>query len=199
MGHSRLEKSESHDRILDVAVAQFKGRGFNGIGLAELMEHAGLTHGAFYKHFASRDSLVTESVFHAFAQDRVRFAHRLEKVTGDRLAAHIDDYLTTAHRDERPRGCSMVALGSEISRAGDDVKAAFQEHFQVRCEWLANELGGPKAEAKRHALTIMSAMVGALTVARAMADPALSESILDSARKEIKALAKRLRSELRGG
>ena len=93
----------------------------------------------------------------------------------------------------------MVALGSEISRAGDDVKAAFQEHFQVRCEWLANELGGPKAEAKRHALTIMSAMVGALTVARAMADPALSESILDSARKEIKALAKRLRSELRGG
>jgi len=196
LGHSRIEKSESHDRILDVAVAQFKTRGFNGIGLAELMERAGLTHGGFYKHFASRDALVVESVSHAFAQDRVIFS-RVDKVAGDRLAAHIDQYLSTAHRDEMARGCSMVALGAEISRSGDDVKNVYEEYFQLRRDWLAKELGGPKVQAERHALTIMSAMLGALSIARAIPDPAQSGAILETARKEVKALARQLRGELR--
>ncbi|MDM0022261.1 TetR/AcrR family transcriptional regulator [Variovorax saccharolyticus] len=197
MGHSRENKATTHDRILEVAAEQFKARGLDGIGLAELMKEAGLTHGGFYKHFKSRDALVAETVSHAFDQDEARFAAVAAHSRGDPIGSFIDAYLSLEHRDHTAAGCSMAALGAEFGRASAEVKAAFTVQYQRRRAWVATNLGGPAVQADRHAATLMNAMIGALTVARAIDDPSLSRDVLDSSRRDVKSMAKSMQAALR--
>src|SRR5580658_4827596 len=100
VGHSKAAKSSSHDRILEVAARRFRERGFDGVGLAELMAEAGLTLGGFYRHFPSRDALIGEATERAFANVDRQVAAAIPDGSPERFARFLDCYLTMSHRDE---------------------------------------------------------------------------------------------------
>jgi TetR/AcrR family transcriptional repressor of nem operon len=185
MGHSQEEKAKTHQRIVDVAARRIRESGTDGPGVAEIMGEAGLTHGGFYKHFDSRDDLVAEAVDAAIEQGRARLADRIEGAD-DRLAAFVDNYLSTDHRDDPGPGCPVVALGADAARADDRVRAAYRaqvEHYLADMEAL---LGGDGDEdTRRRAIAAVSAMVGAMLISRAVDDEALSEEILREVRVQI--------------
>src|SRR5215208_1231138 len=117
MGHSKDDKTASHERIVGIAAARIRESGTEQPGVAEIMRAAGLTHGGFYKHFGSRDELIAEAVERALtdSESRVR-----EATSGaeDPLATFADAYLSTAHRDDPSTGCGVVALGADMPRVG---------------------------------------------------------------------------------
>ncbi|WP_022722315.1 TetR/AcrR family transcriptional regulator, partial [Rhodopseudomonas sp. B29] len=112
MRYSKEHKQETHDRIVRKASIRLREKGAHGIGVADLMKEAGLTHGGFYAHFASREALVIEAF--AYAMDRsTAYWHKLaaELPPEQRLAKLVDDYLGKSHRDDPGRGCAITALG----------------------------------------------------------------------------------------
>src|SRR3954469_21021759 len=126
MRQSREEKARTHDRIVEVAARRIREEGIEGPGVAEIMKAAGLTHGGFYKHFASRDDLVAEAADRAFAAGN----DAMESLTEggeDPLAAFVDWYTSADHRDNPGDGCAVVALGSDVPRADARVRVAYRE------------------------------------------------------------------------
>ena len=107
MGHSQADKAESRDRIVQVAAARFRESGLNGIGVADLMKDAGLTHGGFYRHFASRDELVAEAVERAL-QEGARAVDAVASTSKSSLAAVVDAYLSPAHCDDLATSCAVT-------------------------------------------------------------------------------------------
>jgi TetR/AcrR family transcriptional regulator, transcriptional repressor for nem operon len=186
MGHSQDEKAKSHQRIVDIAARRIRESGTDGPGVAEIMSEAGLTHGGFYKHFDSRDDLVAEAVDAAIEQGSARLAQRVEGAE-DPLAAFVDGYLSTDHRDDPGTGCTVVALGADAARSDDRVRAAYRaqvEHYIADMEEL---LGGDDADAdtRRRAIAAVTSMVGALLISRAVDDQSLSEEILREVRATV--------------
>jgi TetR/AcrR family transcriptional repressor of nem operon len=181
------ETAKKHEKILNEAARLFRERGFDGAGVAEIMEAAGLTHGAFYAHFASKDALETEAVECAFAQANNRI-YALATNTSDAKRAFLDSYLSGAHRNQPRNGCPIAALGPEIAR-----KSAGREPFT---QGVKHILGGMisrfrwkrKDIARRNAIHLLSAAVGALILARAVDDPNLSDEILGSVRDSLTSL-----------
>lgn len=188
MGHSRADKAESHERIVKIAAAKFREAGLDGIGVADLMKEAGLTHGGFYRHFDSRDELVAEAVESALDQGTRRLARVVEKSGDQAFAAVVDTYLNREHVDRKGSGCALAALAADVERAGGRTRAAYTrqvENYLAMFEDLL-KAGGP--ETRRRALTVLSALVGALALARAVDDEALTSEILESVAAEIKSL-----------
>jgi TetR/AcrR family transcriptional repressor of nem operon len=183
MGHSQQEKEKSHRQIVEIAAARMRESGTEGPGVAEIMKAAGLTHGGFYKHFDSRDDLVAEAVEAAIAQGREGF----EAATADAddpLAAFVDWYLSTTHRDDPGSGCAVVALGSDVARSDDRVRAAYGGQVESYLAHMEELLGGGE-DARREAIAAVTSMVGAVLIARAVDDKELSEEILREARASI--------------
>jgi TetR/AcrR family transcriptional repressor of nem operon len=183
MGHSQEEKEKSHRQIVEIAAARMRESGTEGPGVAEIMKAAGLTHGGFYKHFDSRDDLVAEAVEAAIAQGREGF----EAATADAedpLAAFVDWYLSTTHRDDPGSGCAVVALGSDVARSDDRVRAAYRGQVESYLAHMEELLGGGE-DARREAIAAVTSMVGAVLIARAVDDKELSEEILREARASI--------------
>jgi len=177
MRKSRDEAARTRRRIVAAASQSFRRNGVGATGLGELMGAAGLTHGGFYKHFGSKDQLVAEA--YAEAVDAL-----IEKVSTDGNAAA--QYLSTWHRDNPGDGCPLAAIGSELSRGDDRTRAAATDGFLRLVEVVAGQFDGltPKA-ARRRAVVAVSTMIGALTVARIVTDPVLSEEILKEAEKSV--------------
>lgn len=189
MGHSKLDKAESHERIVKIAAARFREAGLAGIGVADLMKEAGLTHGGFYRHFDSRDQLVAEAVESALAQGARRLGRVVERSGEQAFPAVVDAYLNREHVDRKGSGCALVALASDVARGGDRTRAAYTrqvESYLGTFEELLKSLG---ADARRRAVTVLSALVGALALARAVDDKDLSAEILDSVAAVLKAQA----------
>ena len=175
MGHSQAEKTRSHKRIVQLAAERFREAGLDGISVADLMKEAGLTHGGFYRHFPSRDDLVAEAVEEALVNgaqiaDRVE---RLEPTTA--LSALITGYLSVAHRDSKGRGCAVPALATDIARSNPRARAAYTAQVGRYLDLLGrlNEDANEKA-ARKHAIMTLSALVGAVCLARAVDDDMLS-------------------------
>jgi TetR/AcrR family transcriptional repressor of nem operon len=186
MGHSQEAKAKNHERIVEIAARRIREAGTDGPGVAEIMSEAGLTHGGFYKHFDSRDDLVAEAVDAAIEQGSARLAQRVEGAE-DPLAAFVDGYLSTDHRDDPGTGCTVVALGADAARSDDRVRAAYRaqvEHYIADMEAL---LGGDDADAdtRRRAIAAVTSMVGALLISRAVDDQSLSEEILREVRATV--------------
>jgi TetR/AcrR family transcriptional repressor of nem operon len=182
MGHSQKDKEKSHAQIVEIAAQKMRESGTEGPGVAEIMKAAGLTHGGFYKHFDSREDLVAEAVEAAVAQSREGFA----EVTGgadDRLAAFVDWYLSPAHRDQPGGGCAVVALGADAARADGRVRAVYTGQVKRYITQMEELLGGE--DVRRRAIAAVSAMVGAVLIARAVDDEALSGEILSAARESV--------------
>jgi TetR/AcrR family transcriptional repressor of nem operon len=184
MGHSRDDKARNHDRIVEIASARIREAGTATPGVAEIMRAAGLTHGGFYKHFDSRDELVAEAVDRTFA-DSERAIAAVTEGAEDPLAAFVDWYASAEHRDNPATGCGVVALSADVSRGEDRIRLAYREQIQRYLAHLEELLGGGP-EARRRATVALSALVGAVLVARAVDDPALSDEILRDVRAAVK-------------
>ena len=184
MRHSKKDKAASHERILEVASARMRESGVQGPGVAEIMSAAGLTHGGFYKHFASRDELVAEALAKAFADTEAATASLLEDAA-DPLAAFVDSYASIAHCKNPAAGCAIPMLGCDVSRGDDRLRAVYREQVERYLAHLERLLG-PGDDARRRAVVALSSLVGAVLVARAVDDQELAEEILRDVRAAVK-------------
>src|ERR1700688_4987754 len=187
MGYSKSDKAETHTRIVKVAAKRFRELGLEGIGVADVMREAGVTVGGFYKHFGSRDELVVEALAAAFKDLDVWEEH-----TAD-MAHLLQNYLTEAHRDAPGTGCAMGALLGDMTRGSKSARALYTERVKRTRAFLSALLPSSQRQDKpRRALLILSALLGALNLSRAVSDPTLSREILDSIREELIGLVKRV-------
>jgi len=184
MRYPAAETAEKHQRILDAASRLFRERGFDGVSVAEIMQATGLTHGPFYNHFASKEALMAESVAHAMAASKAgaESAHG----SPEAMIEYVQSYLSEQHRDHPGTGCMMPALGSEVFRV-PAVQAGFTAHVRSSIANLARHFPWPsKRHARRDAIRMLSAMAGAVMLARAVDDAALSDEILREVRSQFK-------------
>src|SRR5271170_1240222 len=178
---SRIQAAENRERILDVATRLFRERGIDGIGVADLMQAAGLTHGGFYGHFESKEDLVAQACARAVSRMRQNWTTVVDQSTGDPLEALAATYLTPKHRDGAGRGCPMAALGPEIARQGPTVRRAFTDELRPFLDYLSRIVQGSSNNLRRQkALAAYAGLVGALVVSRAVDDPDLSNEILSA-------------------
>jgi TetR/AcrR family transcriptional regulator, transcriptional repressor for nem operon len=187
MRYPASETAEKHEKILEEAARLFRERGFGGVGVAEIMKAAGLTHGAFYAHFASKEALEAEAVDHAFAQSDRRVDARAAETT-DPKQVFLDHYLSPAHRDHPGTGCAIAALGPEIAR-----DSAARQPFTRGVKHMIDGTAGRfrwkrKSPARHNAIHLLSAAVGALVLARAVDDPQLADEILETVRESLASL-----------
>ena len=187
MGHSRAEKEKTHKRIVAIASKRFREKGVAGVGIAELMKEAGLTVGGFYKHFDSRDDLVAEAVGSAFGT----WKRQVDAATSGgpplTYAKLIDDYLNEVHRDDPGTGCAYSALAAELSRSDKKTRALASEQIRNDIQLIAGLLPGKNRRAARsRAILTFSALVGAMSLARAVSDQVRSREILKTVAEVLK-------------
>jgi TetR/AcrR family transcriptional repressor of nem operon len=181
MGHSKAQKTKTHKRIISIASKRFREKGLARVGIAELMKEAGLTVGGFYKHFDSRDDLVAEAVSSAFGGWKRRVDAAKAGGPSVSLAKLIDDYLDEAHRDNPGTGCAFSALAPEIARSDKQTRALTSEQVRNDIQLIAGLLPGKdKSRARSRAILTFSALVGAMSLARAVSDEGLSREILEA-------------------
>ncbi|BBQ00306.1 TetR family transcriptional regulator [Burkholderia sp. SFA1] len=174
------ETAAKHARILEQASILFRERGFSGVSLSEIMKATGLTHGAFYHHFASKEDLIAKSI--EDTSTKAREFMREGAARGESRAQYVDGYLTEQHRDDRGNGCMMAGLAGEIAR-----EPAAQPAFTLHVEGMIKSFTESRAKtkrknARRDAIHTLSSIVGALILSRAVDDPELSEEILRETR-----------------
>lgn len=187
MGHSQADKAESHDRIVRVAATRFRETGVDGIGVADLMSDAGLTHGGFYRHFASRHELVAEAIERAL-HDGGQAVAAVANTKPFTIAALVDVYLSAAHRDDLATSCAVTTLAADVARSSDRARSAYTRQVSTYLEWLTKLIAGDKHRSRRmKAIAALSTLVGAVSMARAVNDERLSREILKSAADELKA------------
>ena len=187
---SRAQAEENRQNVVDVASRLFREHGFDGIGLKDLMGSAGMTQGAFYKQFESKEDLVAEASARAFESATSRWSDAVEANPKDPLGAVMAFYLSKGHRKEKMEGCPLVALGADAARQSDDVKAAFEAGIREHLSTLSRLISKSNSREKRkEAMAILSTMVGAVTLSRAVNDPRLAQSLLDAAAESVREAA----------
>jgi TetR/AcrR family transcriptional regulator, transcriptional repressor for nem operon len=185
MKKSKAETAKTRQQIIEAASEAIRKRGIDATGVAEVMAAAGLSHGGFYRHFASKDELVNEAI----AMSRKDFVAGTVAAADEGAGAilkHFQEYVTAAHRDDVGSGCPLAACGSEIVRA--DAKARHQATagFWALIEKSAPFMRAPDGEDPTEtAIGVVTNMIGALTMARMVDDPTLSDHILHVARNRI--------------
>jgi len=176
---TREQAAANRQKILDVAGTLFRQHGFDGIGVADIMKRAGLTHGGFYGHFGSKDDLAAEITARVLGNEG--WAQRLTGTANPSFGAVVRGYLSPRHRDDPGHGCLFAALGSDMVRQPRSVRRAFTEGLRVRLDALGKLLPGRSAARREKALATMAGLVGALMLSRAVDDPNLSDDILEAA------------------
>jgi TetR/AcrR family transcriptional repressor of nem operon len=187
---SKLQAAENRERVLDVAGKLFRERGFDGIGLADLMKQAGLTHGGFYGQFGSKENLMIEAISRAFEENIDRWslvAKQAErKESGSALKAITTAYLSKIHRDQPNIGCVMASLGVDVARQSPTVRDHLTSGFRAFVGSMTRLFPNKTAEIQQEkALALTASLVGGLILARAVDDEALSEEILKAVAKSI--------------
>ncbi|WP_322049964.1 TetR/AcrR family transcriptional regulator [Paraburkholderia bannensis] len=197
MRKSKAETAETRRRIVEVAAGMFRANGIHATGLADVMAAAGLSHGGFYRHFESKDQLVAEACEAGTAD----ILEALEAAAGncagrDGFRALVEAYLSPAHRDAPGNGCPLASMGSELARADEGTRAVASQSADELIAMLAQRLADPadplgdaQGDAVRsRAVFALSAMVGALTLARISTDPQTSASLLADVRQQLAAI-----------
>jgi TetR/AcrR family transcriptional repressor of nem operon len=184
---SRTQAAENRETVINAASRLFREHGFNGIGLKDLMKGAGLTQGAFYKQFASKEDLAAQASRRALESASGRWSAAIAAHPEGPLVAVIAFYLSMEHCEEMSEGCPVAALGSDAARQGPEVKASFEAGIKAHLEALGRMVAEMDGKApKNKAMAILATMVGAVTLARAVNDPDLARAFLDSAAKQIR-------------
>ena len=188
---SRDQAAENRQTVINVASRLFRERGFDGIGLKDLMKGAGLTQGAFYKQFASKDDLAAQASRRAMESATHRWSAATEANPENPLDAVISFYLSMDHREEKMDGCPVAALGSDAARQGAEVKASFEAGIKEYLEMLAGWVGEADGDAAGgKAKAILSTMVGAVLLSRVVNDPDLAQAFLDAATDQVRKAAR---------
>ena len=188
---SRKQAEENHEAVIAAASRLFKARGINGVSVPELMAEAGLTHGAFYGHFKSKDDLAVAACEHALAEKRALYGEIRNRHGADRraaLAEFVERYTTKMHRDQPGLGCPVAALADDAAR--EEFKGPLRKAFAGGVEAMAAGLQAmlsPRSRAARRerALADVAMLVGALVLSRATKGQPISEDILEAARKAV--------------
>ena len=176
---SRDQMAANRRRILDAASRLFRDKGFGAVSVAEVMNAAGLTHGGFYGHFASKDDLIAQTIAHALANG--------SEGAGN-LKAYLDAYLSPRHRDNAADGCPTASLAADIRHQSPETRVAMTEGIRSQIGRISQALAGVDDVSKRRAaIGTGAAMVGAVVLARAVDDPALSDEVLRETRAWIDA------------
>lgn len=190
MGHSKHAKADSHERIVATAAARFREVGIEGVGVADLMKEAGLTHGGFYRHFGSRDELVAEAVERALADGKqaAESLQNMQRPAAAVLALLIDGYLSITHRDQLATSCAVTTLAGDVARSNERTRTAYTQQVERYLDLLGHLIAADKQPARKaKAMAALATLVGAVSIARAVNDPQLSGEILKSAAQELKA------------
>lgn len=186
---SRAQAEENRETVINVASRLFREHGFDGIGLKDLMKGAGLTQGAFYKQFASKDDLAAQASRRAMESATHRWS-TAAATSYDPLEAVMEFYLSPGHVGEKADGCPLVALAADAARQREEVRRPFEDgiraHFEVLDE-LMDEAKSSNPSGK--AMAILSLMVGAVTLSRLIKEEDLSRGVLDAAAREVRRIA----------
>jgi TetR/AcrR family transcriptional regulator, transcriptional repressor for nem operon len=183
MRYRRDHKENTHRRVVEVAAARFRKEGLDSVGVASLMGDAGLTHGGFYSHFASKEALIEEVVEGGMEES---FARIIEASKGGGIEAFIRAYLRPSHREHPERGCPAAALGPEIGRHSKATRSAFTRKLRRMVSHIESLLPNPNVEI---AQAIFATLVGTLQLARAVSDSALSDQLLKTGQEAALSLA----------
>ena len=183
---SKETMERHHQEIISTASEMLRERGVQGVSVADVMQAAGLTHGGFYRHFASKEALVAEATRAAFGEilDKLEKSAARKGVTAA-LEEYVSGYLSQRHVENPSRGCPIPAFGGDIAREGAEAHAAFYTGVSRLLEWIEAGLPLPAAERTGKAIELLSLMVGAVVTARASGDQALSKKILAQARQSV--------------
>ncbi|MEO8524503.1 MAG: TetR/AcrR family transcriptional regulator [Caldimonas sp.] len=177
------QKAETRERIVRAAASAIRRHGYAGTGVAEVMADAGLTHGGFYAHFASRETMLAEAAGSAGADGVAQLARIAAAApAGQGLSALVQAYLSDRHVDLPERGCPLAASASELRRQAPAVRHAATARIKELVDLLERH-GGAWGEPAGHdrALAQLSGLVGAMIIARAVDDPVLSRSVREAA------------------
>jgi len=187
MRYSREHKLETHARIVKRASVRLREKGAHGIGVADLMKDAGLTHGGFYAHFDSREALVIEAFAYAMDRSTERWRKLSEQTPPDkRLAVIVDSYLTTVHRDDPGHGCAVPTLGAEIARESPKTRKVFAAKLEQMVDMLAEQIPAlPRKAARKQAEATLATMMGTLVLARIAGNGEFSDEILAAGREAV--------------
>jgi TetR/AcrR family transcriptional repressor of nem operon len=187
MRYSREHKLETHARIVKRASVRLREKGAHGIGVADLMKDAGLTHGGFYAHFDSREALVIEAFAHAMDRSTENWRKLAERTPPEqRMAAIVDSYLTPVHRDDPGHGCAIPALSAEIARESPKTRKAFAAKLEQMIDALAVQIPDlPRKAARKQAMAAIATMMGTLVMARVAGNGEFSDEILNSGREAV--------------
>jgi len=176
-------KEATHDRIVDAAARAIRRSGYNGIGVADIMKDAGLTHGGFYAHFPSREAMLAEAADRAGSESVAMMERIAAKLPQQQaLPAMLQAYLSKEHLEGIETGCATAALGSEMPRQTPEVRRAATRRIKEMIDLVARhspDWGQPGAHER--ALVTVATMVGALMLARAVDEPKLSDGLRESA------------------
>jgi AcrR family transcriptional regulator len=179
-------KALTHERILDTAARVIRRAGFQGVGVADIMKEAGLTHGGFYAHFPSRDALMAEALAHAGRQSAERIARgnaTREARGASAFRALVEGYLSERHLSGTENGCAVAALASEMPRQSAEVRAAATQRVRSLIDLVAQAL--PEGADPGRAPAVASQLVGALQLARALGDNAEGKALLAANREAL--------------
>jgi TetR/AcrR family transcriptional regulator, transcriptional repressor for nem operon len=187
MRYSKEHKFQTHERIVKKASVKLREKGAHGIGVADLMKDAGLTHGGFYAHFDSRDALVIEAFTHAMDRSTARWRKLSEETPVEkRLLKIVNTYLAPVHRDDLGHGCAVPALAAEIARESAKTRRVFSGRMEQMIDMLAEQFHGmPRKAARKEAVAALATMMGSLVMARVAGNGELSEEILKSGRDAV--------------
>jgi TetR/AcrR family transcriptional regulator, transcriptional repressor for nem operon len=181
MGYSQAQKAESRQRVLETAARQIREHGIEALGVADCMRSAGLTHGAFYGHFDSRDALIVEALEYAVAQSRKRIAALSTGAGGvkakEPLRVIAETFLSDRHIKNPGTGCALCALAGEARHASPAVRQRLTAYVHSLASQIAQSVAGQNESV---ALGIVATIVGAVTLARAVDDKELAKSILSA-------------------
>ena len=180
MRYEKGRKAETRQRIVEIASKQFRGSGLAATGIASVMSEAGLTNGAFYPHFTSKDDLISRTLASELSKQNERQKQFVG--TDDGLAAAIRSYLRRGHRENAEGGCPSAALLPEIARAPRKTRQAYQDGLAAIIDTLSRHFPGDTAdESRRKAIAIFALLVGTMQIARAIPNSALAQKFLDDA------------------
>lgn len=188
MRYDAEHKQRTRARVLKEAAAAIRVEGPDRIGVAAIMGRAGLTHGGFYAHFDSKDALLVAAIGQMFDTACAWFEQQVAgKPPAEGLAAYVGFYLSRYHRDHREESCPIASMAADLPRLGQDARVAFEQGAARLTTLIAAQLQAlGRAEPGIAAVSLLSEMVGAVVLARSIADPEHSSAILRASRQTIR-------------
>jgi TetR/AcrR family transcriptional regulator, transcriptional repressor for nem operon len=184
MRRTKQATAESRQAVVEAASRLFREKGFDGVGVADIMAAAKLTHGGFYRHFASKEALIAEAMTEAFTEKAKQLEADDQDEQAQKAQSYVNDYLSAGHLARAGVGCPIAALGSEAPHIGKAVADVFAQGVEKLVAPLTKVIDQSSPDARQSALRLLATLVGAVVIARAVDAPSLRDEVLAAVRAE---------------